>query len=180
MRHIKASDLRGYVESIQKSTTELIKEASSRARPHVFLSHSHLDRAALGGVLALLDRYRAPAYLDYRDATLPSQTSSATADGLRAALDSCARVIVAASGQLRTSRWVPWEIGYADGSKGIANVALMPIDLIGYSVGIEQEYLDSYPKIVISEFRHRTKITVFDPRDQRGWNIEDWLFGDIE
>jgi hypothetical protein len=180
MRHLRASEVQSFVRDVRKSQAGLIKEARQRGKPHVFLSHSHLDRANLSGAIALLDICEAPAYLDYEDEHLPLSTSAATADGLRRAIDSCKRMIVAASGQLRLSRWVPWEIGYADGSKGLATVALLPIEREGSVVGIEQEYLDSYPRFAVEVINRNLTIIIHDPRDGRYWTAGEWLFESVD
>jgi hypothetical protein len=179
MRFIKAAELRSLKESVAKSTAGLIKEARARARPHVFLSHSHLDRDSdtLAGAVTMFERLDAPAYLDIDDSELPSITSVDTATGLRRRIDECRRLVVAASKQIRHSRWVPWEIGYADGRKGVAKVALLPIEADDGSLTVEQEYLATYPAFGMTN--DGRQLIVRDPRDDRYWPVRYWLTEDI-
>ena len=88
-------------------------------------------------------------------------------------------MVVAASGQISSSRWVPWEIGYCDGQKGLAKVALLPIDDDGHDE-IEREYLQTYPRIGLVTKNGTEVLRVRDPRDGLCWTMEAWLFDAIE
>jgi hypothetical protein len=180
MRNVNGVELREVAKSLNKSSDGIIKEARAKSQHHVFLSHSNLDRAlpTLAGAVALLERFAA-TYVDYRDDSLSSIFSDVTTSTLREAIDRSARMVVAASGQIRSSRWVPWEIGYCDGQKGLANIALLPIDEEGHGE-IEQEYLQTYPRIgLVSRKGKGEVLRVRDPRDGRCWTMQQWLFEPI-
>jgi hypothetical protein len=45
----------------------------------------------------------------------------------------------------KDSRWVPWELGYADPVKGMDHIASLPVaETYGFT---QNEYLKIYPKI---------------------------------
>ena len=47
----------------------------------------------------------------------------------------------------KDSRWVPWELGYADSTKGMEHIAAFPV--AENSDFTHNEYLNIYPKIQI-------------------------------
>ena len=50
----------------------------------------------------------------------------------------------------RNSKWVPWELGFADEAKGVPQVAILPIaDSSGNWEG--NEYMGLYQRIIISD-----------------------------
>lgn len=155
---------------VAKSRTTLLAEADSTEGKRVFLAHAHVDVDALAGLLALLDRLRAPAYIDERDDTMPKITSSVTAGLLRARMIQLPKFLLAASGSIRDSRWTPWELGFADAKKGLDHVALFPLERPNGTLAIDQEYLAFYPYVELipgSGYVVRTSSAAV--------NLETWL-----
>jgi len=148
----------------------------------VFLSHSSKDGAYIAGAIKFFERFNASVYVDEADNTLPSKPSPATANTLRTWIQACKRFVIMASDNSRDSRWIPWELGLADGTKGVAQVALLPIgptDTEQYWA--ELEYLGLYPRILLRQFKGDAGPLwrVYDPRDRKCWHLVDWLHKDI-
>jgi len=61
-------------------------------------------------------------------------------------MNNCKGLLYAASANANTSRWMPWELGYFDGTKN--RVAIVPLeanDHMYFFKGFKgQEYLDLY------------------------------------
>lgn len=58
---------------------------------------------------------------------MPSQTSSETAQKLKQRINRSNKfVLLATPGSIR-SIWIPWELGLADGVKGLNKIAILPL-----------------------------------------------------
>ena len=179
MRYISHQDLDRLQTPMAKSE-QLIKEASAHPDAQVLLSHSSIDRPRLGQIIGLFSTFKAPVYLDFQDESLPRVTSTETADSLRVAIRRCPRFVLVASSNIRDSRWTPWELGYADGVKGTAKVAILPlVPRSNEETSVEQEYLGLYPVIAVEKLDDKLQYAVRDPNDRRWWSLEVWLTKDV-
>lgn len=155
--------------------------AQFSAKHRVFLSHSHMDardiskedlRNLITMLVALSLKLGFEVYIDWLDPDMPSQTCEGTANRIKEKIDGCDRFLLAATTNAINSRWVPWELGYADKAKGVDNVAVLPIaDPNGYWEG--SEYLRIYPTVLVSDAGN---LAVFQPSStQNGVRIEYWM-----
>ena len=155
----------------------LVKEASTLSGKTVFLSHSSADDKFIPSVLRFFNRFEAPAYADDFDKRLPKPPTTATALTLKNEIKQCPRFVVLVSPNCRNSRWIPWELGLADGFKGIPPIALLPVTQEGIEEGwTKDEYFNLYPRIYCdgaSSIDDSWK--VLDPRDQKPWKLSTWL-----
>src|SRR6476620_7396646 len=108
---------RSYLTEQQKSAT-INFAAAKTSTNKTFLAHSSNDVAILPNVIAVLEQHGADVYIDKTDASLPRYTSPQTATTLRSHIRLAKRFIVLATPNSKTSTWVPWELGLADGIKG--------------------------------------------------------------
>ena len=142
----------------QDVTQNLRKAATDTARTRVFLSHSHLDIAAadsddVKAARVLLASHGIDVYIDSEDPTLPRVTSALTADSLKTHIRLCDKFVLLATTNARNSKWVPWELGFADEARGMPNVAILPVaDNYGKWEG--NEYMGLYQRIMISDQGH--------------------------
>ena len=125
-------------------------------------------------VAALFEAHDAPCYVDRGDERLPSPPSVQTAAILRDAIRATPRTVVFVTENTHRSRWVPWELGLADGLKAPSPFsAVLPFTASGSDEAwIGQFYLGLYPVV------HTTNGTdwfVRDPRDGGDWTLRDWL-----
>jgi hypothetical protein len=134
--------------------TVLANESRARAMGYktIFLSHSHKDRDYALGLKSIIESQGGNLYIDWLDEEMPAVTSKETAERLRVKIVQCYLFMFLATPNSMTSRWCPWEIGYADGKKGPDNIVIVPTkDNAGTFYG--SEYLHLYRRIEPSSFR---------------------------
>jgi len=119
--------------------------SSSQAEVTVFLSHSHKDRALIEPTLAFLRSHGVKIYVDWMDAGMPDIVSGETAKKLKDRIKQQQKFLVLVTENSKDSRWVPWELGYADSTKGMDHIAAFPV--AENSDFKHNEYLSIYPRI---------------------------------
>lgn len=113
----------------------------------IFLSHCFKDAPLILGIANHFEKRGLTVYIDWIvDRQLDrSKVTPETASLLRERMGQCESLIYANSTSSPMSKWMPWELGYFDGSKG-GPIAIMPID--DEIPGMQgQEYLGLYPAI---------------------------------
>jgi hypothetical protein len=81
---------------------------------------------------------------------MPRITSARTADFLKTRIRLCDKFVLLATTNARNSKWVPWELGFADEAKGMQHVAILPVaDSNGKWEG--NEYMGLYQRILLSD-----------------------------
>lgn len=118
---------------------------SSEAQTTIFLSHSHKDRHLIEPVASFLRSHGVKLYVDWTDGEMPDVVSGETARKLKDRIRQFKKFIVLVTENSKSSRWVPWELGYADSQKGMDHIASFPI-ADGYDF-TDNEYLKIYPKV---------------------------------
>lgn len=136
----------------EKLTENLAKVAKAEGRSPTnatFLSHSSRDDDAMPGVVRILENHGATVYLDKRDPDLESAEPKEIAIILRDRIARSRKFVLFATENVKQSKWVPWEIGAADGYKKPENVCIFPgPDKASDRRWSEQEYLGIYDRIV--------------------------------
>lgn len=127
--------------------TELRKFAQAPATDHfdVFLSHSRLDADVILGAMRLLQAQGLSVYVDWVNDPQQdrSHVTRATAAQIKLRMGRCASLIFATSESSPRSKWMPWELGYFDGSNG--HIAILPLVKTADEDFRGQEYLGLYP-----------------------------------
>lgn len=143
-------NLRRWGAELEDAGRVLVAKSERRSPEYAtFLSHSSNDLDILPGVIRILENHGAAVYVDKKDPTLPPYTTRATAAALRARIQKSRKFVLLASSNSKDSRWVPWELGLADGYKLPQNVAIFPsVDSVNDTSWTEQEYLGVYDRIV--------------------------------
>jgi hypothetical protein len=157
-----------------------ISAESRTALNSVFLSHSSRDADILPAVIRILERHGAQVYIDKKDTTLPDITSVDTATSLKQRIKDCKKLIVLTSANSRDSRWVPWELGIADGYKTPANLAVWPaVDVGKDQKWPEQEYLGLYRHVAIGRIKGQTEevYMVWDHQSNTATELSSWISG---
>lgn len=117
----------------------------------VFLSHSYLDRDTIAQIHKLLTDQGLSVYVDWiEDADLSRESVTVeTAKTLRLRMKQCKSLIYCFSPNAKSSKWMPWELGYFDcGSKGA--IMLFPIlDYEHQDAGVE--FISLYPAIELGQ-----------------------------
>lgn len=115
----------------------------------IFLSHSISDSAKIAGLKLIMEDMGYKVYVDWIDdpALNRATVNRETALQLQKRMQQSTSLIYAFSENSPNSKWMPWELGYFDGNKGL--VAILPISS-GIQGGFSgTEYLSIYPYIDI-------------------------------
>lgn len=177
-RFFSYSDAERLVLESKKTEARLLLEAQ-RPKPdaRVFLSHSTKDDPRVPGAVELFKRFDTRVYADDFDSRLPYPPNVHTAAILKGEILKHPRLVVLSTPDSRLSGWIPWELGLADGQKGMPSVALLimtPEGMIPNWSG--RTYYNLYPKIMLVD----EEWLVWDPRDEKCWELHNWLYDDIK
>jgi hypothetical protein len=147
MGYFTESMLRVYAgASLSYQEKTLIKESRVQAMLTIFLSHSHHDRDLVRGLINFLAKQGISVYVDWNDSSMPRITDRETADRIKAKIKENTLFMLLATNNALESRWVPWETGVADQSKGYDRILLIPVaDPSGQFKG--SEYLQLYRRL---------------------------------
>lgn len=122
----------------------------AQAETTVFISHKHDELDDIKGVLGFLEKtYNVKVYIDSRDPSLPTITSSETAIQIKQRIEKCNKFILLATNGAIDSKWCNWELGYGDAKKYKKNIALFPMKPAGSydSTYKGTEYMSIYPYV---------------------------------
>ncbi|EKF39859.1 hypothetical protein NA8A_23784 [Nitratireductor indicus C115] len=174
LRQIAAKRTPSERASIRKTASERPLEGST------FLSHSTKDEDLVIGSTIILENHGAKVYTDKVDPEMPPYTTEKTASLLKTRIRQTKRFVLLASKNSKESRWVPWELGVADGFKSIDKIALFPsADDTNDMTWATWEYLGLYPRIVWGPMRGKEKPLwmVWDHKTNTATPLSDWLAG---
>jgi len=113
-----------------------------------FLCHSHLDQRLALGLQAVLKQHGMDLYIDWQDATMPDNPSAETAQRLRTRIQQCHWFLFLATNNSMTSRWCPWELGHADGTK--VNDRILVVPTLDGNVTYGAEYINLYRRVEVA------------------------------
>lgn len=113
-----------------------------------FLCHSHKDSILAEGLQVLLAEQGVELYIDWKDATMPERPNRETAERIQRRIKTCDWFLFLATGNSMSSRWCPWELGYADGTKQLDRIAIVPTSDAVTTHG--NEYLHLYRRVDLS------------------------------
>ncbi|KQY06215.1 hypothetical protein ASD37_18080 [Mycobacterium sp. Root135] len=115
----------------------------------IFLSHSVRDARVILGLRDWLTSKNLSVYVDWIDDPELDRAavSHATAARLREQMRNSTSMIYATSRNAKTSRWMPWELGYFDGFKASERVSVMRLDSTSSAKFAGEEYLGLYKQI---------------------------------
>jgi hypothetical protein len=160
----------------------LLKEASrTKTGKTVFLSHSSKDKDYLPAVISILENHGGRVYVDNEDDRLPNTPNRETAEILRGTVRTCRRFVLFVTTNSKDSRWIPWELGLADGEKRQYPVALFPTgDNSDDQTWAETEYLGMYQRIVWGKIKDVMKDNgwiVLNHEKNTASTLRKWLTG---
>lgn len=143
------------------------------AQNSVFLSHSSRDKDLAFLVKVALEALGISVYIDWLDAGLPNEVSVETARVLREKIETNRFFLLLATNNAADSRWVPWELGFADGRKGESSVAIIEINRDGETFR-GSEYFGLYqkltlPGVTVPMYEHHTGAS------SRSVDAKSWL-----
>ena len=155
----------------ERAKQEIIADAT-------FLSHSSKDEELLVGAITLLKNHGGNVYIDEADPEMPTHTSEETANTLKNRIQQAKKFVLLATENSKNSNWVPWELGFADGAKGIEKIALFPaVENQRRTLWTSSEYMGLYNKIVFGSLRGHDEPLwlVWDEATDTAYTLEYWL-----
>ena len=158
---------------------ELAKTSGAKSFD-VFLSHSYRDAQSLGAnqllkLKVLLEKLGLSVYVDWIvDGDLDrSQVTTSTAARIRRRMDQSKCLMFATSASSSSSKWMPWELGYKDGSS--SRVAILPVVDQRKTKFYGQEHLGLYPFVTKrNNTAGRTKLWL-ELTNGRYIGFDEWL-----
>lgn len=167
------SQLRGFATSysLNESANRILK-SEAIARTSIFLSHSHQDKELAKGLKNHLASFGVNLYIDIEDSDMPGSTSRETAERIKGAISRLNYFLILATKNAMDSKWVPWEIGIADGKKPNDKIFVVPVvDPSGKFHG--SEYMQLYKRIVVANDGNSA---IFQPnKTNDGTYVKSWL-----
>lgn len=152
-----------YYDSLENKAKTFINESKREQRTFsakkydIFLSHSSDDAKKVAGMKLELEDMGFTVYVDWiEDPELDrTDVTKRNAEILRSRMRSCSSLLYAFSKSASTSTWMPWELGYFDGLKGL--VAVVPISRASSSSFSGNEYLGLYPYVDIYTMENKSE-----------------------
>jgi hypothetical protein len=177
---ITRAELRAF--AAQKSLTEQaeIRKSARKRAPEgsTFLSHSSKDEDLVVGATIVLENHGTRVYTDEVDPEMPPYTTDETANLLKQRIRQTKKFVLLVTKNSKESKWVPWELGLADGYKGLSKIALFPSADSAYDMTwAESEYLGLYDRIVWGELQGYTDPLwiVLDHKANTATPLRQWL-----
>ncbi len=168
---LRLSDLRSASAGFRKYASEALTEtrATQLGMKTAFLCHSHKDAQYAEGLVAELRDQGWKIYIDWKDNTMPEHPNADTADKIQSRIKSLNYFLYLATPNSNSSRWCPWEIGYADGVKARSRMFLIQTqDDNGHVYGAE--YLELYQSI---DRANSGRLAAFDPGATQGTLVQN-------
>jgi hypothetical protein len=132
-------------ESVASVQAKAAATDAASAQTTIFLSHSSKDRDLIKPAIAFLRSYGVIVYVDWMDEGMPDVISGETAKRIKGKIREQKKFMVLVTENSKDSRWVPWELGFADPVKGMEHIAILPVSDNGSFA--QNEYMKIYPKI---------------------------------
>ncbi|EOH6072762.1 toll/interleukin-1 receptor domain-containing protein [Burkholderia seminalis] len=181
-QYITRGELRSFAAELGGfEAARLRRNAASRSLAGAtFLSHSSKDDELVAGAIRVLENHGAKVYVDEIDPEMPPYTSEETAALLKTRIRDTSRFVLLASKNSRDSKWVPWELGIADGTKTPSQIALFPASDSSFDQAwASWEYLGLYDRIVWGKLDGYQKEVwmVIDEKRNTGVELSKWLRG---
>ena len=141
---ISQSSIRIYASRASSQRSDfVVNQALREGKQTAFLSHSHRDAELAKGLQGFFQAQGWLVYIDWEDTSMPSRPNRVTAQKIKDRIKYLDWFLYLATSNSASSRWCPWEIGYADSVKHIDRIVVVPTrDSAGYNHG--NEYLDLY------------------------------------
>ena len=137
-----------YSEAQAKAEGYEAGKAGRDGRVHRFQQGSALAQRFYEGWLsgqALLAEQGVELYIDWKDASMPPEPNRETASRIQHRIKTCDWFLFLATANSMTSRWCPWELGYADGQKQTDRIAIVQTSDSTTTHG--NEYMQLYRRV---------------------------------
>lgn len=180
VRLVTSAELRSFASDRPLNEQASIRKSAASRSPEgaTFLSHSSKDEDLVVGATIVLQNHGGRVYVDEVDSEMPPYTNAETARLLKSRIRQSRKFVLLTSKNSKDSRWVPWELGVADGYKTMSHIALFPSsETQSEMTWAEWEYLGLYPRIVWGGLQGHAKDVwmVWDRFKNTATELSDWL-----
>ncbi|WP_060839271.1 toll/interleukin-1 receptor domain-containing protein [Pseudomonas sp. Os17] len=176
-RNVTRTELKSIATNASRSRN-FTKSLTASAHNLTFISHSSKDEDLVAGAIEVIASHGGVPYIDEVDPAMPSHTSEETAELLKKRIVECKRFVLLTSPNSKDSRWVPWELGVADGKKGIHKIAIFGAsDSAGLDGWSSWEYMGLYPRIIWGKLQGYSNELwmVYSQKTDSAVTLESWL-----
>ncbi|MGH2292188.1 MULTISPECIES: toll/interleukin-1 receptor domain-containing protein [Pseudomonas] len=176
-RNVTRSELKRFSANASGSRS-FTKSLTASAHNLTFISHSSKDKELVMGAMEIIANHGGVPYIDEVDPAMPKHTSEETADLLKSRITECKRFVLLTSPNSKDSRWVPWELGVADGKKGVNRIAIFAAsDNEDDDKWSSWEYMGLYPRIVWGRLQGHPKPLwmVYEEKTNSAVTLRSWL-----
>ena len=134
--------------SMESYFFDSINQQEKQTKFDIFLSHSSKDKQLILGVKQLIEDSGYSVYIDWVDDPELDRTNvnKHTAEQLRTRMKQSKFLVYVDSDNAKSSKWMPWELGYFDGYNS-EKLGILVIRDSSNEIYIGQEYLNLYPII---------------------------------
>ena len=134
--------------SMESYFNETIKQQNQKNTFDIFLSHSSKDKILILGIKKFIEDSGYSVYIDWVDDPELDRTNvnKHTAEQLRKRMKQSKFLVYVDSDNAKSSKWMPWELGYFDGYNS-EKLGILVIRNKSNEIYKGQEYLDLYPTI---------------------------------
>lgn len=136
-----------------------------------FLCHSHLDKELAEGLQVWLAEQGIDVYIDWKDSTMPETPDRETARRIQERIQASQWFLFLATSNSKTSRWCPWELGYADGKNNWNQIAIVPTADGSGTHG--NEYMQLYRRL---DANLMGQLFIFEPGSSHGTAVRNIRF----
>ena len=177
---ITRAELRAFAASRSLTEQAELRKSTRQRTPEgsTFLSHSSKDEDLVVGATIVLENHGTRVYTDEVDPEMPPYTTDETANLLKKRIRQTKKFVLLVTKNSKESKWVPWELGLADGYKGLPKIALFPsADNAKDTTWADSEYLGLYDRIVWGEMVGHTKPLwlVLNHKANTASTLSNWL-----
>lgn len=174
------AEMRSFAAKLTLNEQSTFKR-QARNRTHLnstFLSHSSKDEDLVAGAMKILTDCGAKVYIDSVDPDMPPYTSQETAEKLKDRIKGSKKFVLLATANSKDSKWVPWELGAADGFKGLSHISIFPaVESVNDTSWTKWEYIGLYHRIVWGRIDGKSEDCwmVLNHRENTATVLNDWL-----
>ncbi|CDT01022.1 putative toll-Interleukin receptor [Sphingobacterium sp. PM2-P1-29] len=151
MKYFNKVELRAIpqMKIFSTSLKRVLNEAKLDEQFDIFLSHSYVDKDLIMALYTDLTERGFRVYVDWLiDPDLNrSVVTKDTAEVIRTRLNNSKSLVIAVSENSSINKWIPWELGYADGHCGKCCILPMMEEQHSKKDFHGSEYLKLYPQI---------------------------------
>lgn len=162
-------------ESVKLFSTKNTKSSTF----DIFLSHSFLDKEEVFGLYVELIRLGYTVYVDWIvDSHLDRKNvTKETADLIKNRMKNSKSLLLAVSTNAAMSKWMPWELGFVDGSTDRCAIVPVSTDNLSINSFNRIEYLKLYPYLDKSTDTSNV-VKLWINEDSNTYVLfEDWING---